>query len=93
MADLLVDLSPQYWNLVVKNGNFTSLLLEFILADQLADLPPNYWHLMVKNSNFTFLLLEFILEDQLADLPPVQCIMRCLLWDVIDSHCGFCKKR
>ena len=25
---------------MVKNGNFTFLLLEFILADQLADLPP-----------------------------------------------------
>ena len=32
--------TPQYWHLVVKNGNFTFLLLEFILADQLADLPP-----------------------------------------------------
>ena len=32
--------TPHYWHLVVKNGNFTFLLLEFILADQLADLPP-----------------------------------------------------
>ena len=38
-ADQLVDLPPQYWHLVVKNGNFTFLLLEFILADKLADLP------------------------------------------------------
>ena len=30
--------TPQYWHLVVKNGNFTFLLLEFILADQVADL-------------------------------------------------------
>ena len=29
----------QYWHLVVKNGDMTFLLLEFILADQLADLP------------------------------------------------------
>ena len=26
---------------MVKNGNFTFLLIEFILADQLADLPPS----------------------------------------------------
>ena len=32
--------TPHYWHLVVYNGNFTFLLLEFILADQLADLPP-----------------------------------------------------
>ena len=31
--------TPQYWHLVVKNGNFTFLLLELILTDQLADLP------------------------------------------------------
>ena len=123
--------TPQYWHLVVKNGNFTFLLLELILADEVADLPPilasngqewqfhistvrahigrwsgwstgrstfQYWHLMVKNGNFTFLLLELILADKVADVladlwPSVQCIMGCLLWDVIDSHCGFCKKR
>ena len=36
---------PRYWHLVVKNGNFTLLLLELILADEvvdlLADLPPH----------------------------------------------------
>ena len=36
--------TPWYWHLVVKNGNFTFLLLELILVDQvadlLADLPP-----------------------------------------------------
>ena len=32
--------TPQYWHLVVKNGNFTFLLWELILADQLAALPP-----------------------------------------------------
>ena len=32
--------TPQYWHLVVKNRNFTFLLLELILADHLADLPP-----------------------------------------------------
>ena len=47
-----------YWHLVVKNGNFTLLLLEVILEDQLADLPPWYWHQVVKNGNFTFLLLR-----------------------------------
>ena len=50
--------TPLYWHLVVRNGNFTFLLLEFILADQLADLPPKYWHLVVKNDNFTSLLLR-----------------------------------
>ena len=30
----------QYWHLVVKNGDFTFLLLELIIADQVADLPP-----------------------------------------------------
>ena len=38
--------TPQYWHLVVKNGNFTFLLLELILADEvadlLADLSPKY---------------------------------------------------
>ena len=91
----LADLHP--WHLVVKNGNFTFLLLELLLADEvadlLADLPP-----VLPSSGpkwqFTFLLLEFILADQLADLPPsVQCILGCLLWDVIGSHCGFFKKR
>ena len=38
LADLptLADLLPLYWHLLVKNGNFTFLLLELILAD----LPP-----------------------------------------------------
>ena len=41
LADQLVALPPpQYWHLVVKNGNFTFLLLELILADQVADLSP-----------------------------------------------------
>ena len=59
---------------MVRNGNFTLLLLELILADAvadlLADLPPQQWHLVLKNGNFTFLLLEIILADQLADLLP-----------------------
>ena len=100
MADLLADLAP-YWHLVVKNGDFTFLLLQLILADEVADLLPDlppYWHLVVKNGNFTFLLLQLILADEVADLlvdlhPPVQCIIRCLLWDVIGSHCGFFQKR
>ena len=56
---------------MLKNGNFTFLLLEIILADELADLPPPVF---VKNGNFTLLLLELILADAvadlLADLPP-----------------------
>ena len=44
VADLLADLAPQKWHLVVRNGNLTFLLLELILADEvadlLADLPP-----------------------------------------------------
>ena len=56
--------------LVAKNGDFTFVLLELILADQLADLPSNTMHLVAKNDNFTFLLLELILTDQVADLPP-----------------------
>ena len=40
IADQLTDLPPYNWHLVVKNGNFAFLLLEFILADQLPDLPP-----------------------------------------------------
>ena len=64
LADQLADLPPKYWHVVVKNGNFTFLLLDFIFADQLADLPsPKYWHLVVKNGNLRFLLLEFILAD------------------------------
>ena len=55
----------------MKNGNFTFLLLELILADQLADLPPP---VMVKNGNFTFLLLELILADEVVDLPPITSI-------------------
>ena len=49
---------------MLKNGNFTFLLLEIILADELADLLSP---VVVKNGDFTFLLLEIIL----ADLPPV----------------------
>ena len=45
---------------MLKNGNFTFLLLETILAYQLTDLPAP---LVVKNGDFTFLLLEIILAD------------------------------
>ena len=63
---------------MVKNGNFTLLLLELILADEvadlLADLTPQYLLLVVKNGDLTFLLLDLILADEvadlLADLPP-----------------------
>ena len=56
---------------MVKNGNFTFLLLELILADEVADLPPpQYEHQVVKKGNFTFLLLELILADEVADLAP-----------------------
>ena len=60
---------------MVKNGNFTFLLLQFILANEVAGLPSWYWLLVVKNGDFSFLLLELILADEvadlLADLPPV----------------------
>ena len=54
---------------MVKNGDFTFLLLDLILADEVADLladltPP----VMIKNGNFTFLLLDLILADEMADL-------------------------
>ena len=57
MAYQLTDLPPP---LVVKNGNFTLLLLEIILED----LPL----IVIKNGDFTLLLLELILEDAVADL-------------------------
>ena len=41
-------------HLMVKNGNFTFLLLKLILADHLPDIPPKYRHLVIKNANFTF---------------------------------------
>ena len=37
---ILADQPPRDWHLLVKNGNFTFLLLELILVDQLADLTP-----------------------------------------------------
>ena len=69
---------PHYCHLVVKNCNFTFLLLELILADEvadlLADLPPLVVASSVKNGMLTSLLLEVILAhevaDPLADLPP-----------------------
>ena len=33
--------NPQFWHLVIKNGNMTFLLLVLILADQLEDQPPS----------------------------------------------------
>ena len=58
---------------MVKNGNFTFLLLELIMADEVADITPSpqYWHLVVKNGDLTFLLLELILADEVADLCPL----------------------
>ena len=71
MADQLANLPLQYRHLMVKNGNFTFLLIELILADQLPDQPhPQYRHLVVKYGDVTFLLLELILAEQLTDLPP-----------------------
>ena len=55
---------------MVKNGNFTFILLELMLADKLAHIPPKDKHLVVKKGNFTFLLLELILVDQLPEIPP-----------------------
>ena len=110
LADEVADLSPQMstdplntttlkladlppWHLVVKNGDFTFLLSELLLADEVADLPPNYWHLVVKNCNFIFLLLRVHISRSHGRFThSVQCIMGCLLSDVIGSHYGF-KKR
>ena len=39
MADEVADLPPWYEHLVVKNDNFTFVLLELIFADEVADLP------------------------------------------------------
>ena len=61
--------TPQYWHVVVKNGNFRFLLLGIILAYQLADLPPLVDLPVDLKGNFRFLLLELILADQLAVLP------------------------
>ena len=75
--------TPQYWHPVVKNGNFTFLLLEFILADQLADLPTSRsasrseWQFEIFHVRAHMgrssgrWMLEVILADQVADLPPL----------------------
>ena len=64
------QITPNYCHLVVKNGDFTFLLLQLILADEmqdiLADLTPQYYHLVVRNGNFTFLLLQLILADEVS---------------------------
>ena len=56
---------------MVKNDDFTFLLIELILADQVANLPQER-HIVVKNDNFIFILLELILADHLTDLPLVE---------------------
>ena len=68
---------------MVKNGNFTFLLLELILANGVADLLADPLHPgtaspVVKSGDFTFLLLELILAHEVADLladlpPPITC--------------------
>ena len=64
LANQIADQPPHYCHLLVKNGHFTLLLLELILADQvvdlLAELPPWWRHLMAKNGNFRFQLLKLI---------------------------------
>ena len=65
---------------MVKNGNFTFVLLELILADQLADLPPppveacsgQEWQFHISTVRAyiwrsTGRLLELILADEVAD--------------------------
>ena len=76
--------TPWYWYLVVKNGNFTLLLLEPILADQvpdlLAHLPPPVLASSGQECDFTLLLLELIL----GDLPVyLNCNFRFLLLELI----------
>ena len=53
---------------MAKNGNFTFLLLELILAHDVTDLSLQLWHLVVRNGDFTFLLLELKLAHEVADL-------------------------
>ena len=48
---------PWYWHLLVKNGDFTFLLLD--MKWQIYwQIYPQYWHLVVKIGDFTFVLLE-----------------------------------
>ena len=76
---------------MLKNGNFTFLLLEIILADELADLPPP---VVVKNGDFTFLLLEIILADQLANLPPPLVVRNGnFIFLLLEAHIGRCSGR
>ena len=90
----MVDLPPKYWHLVVKNGNFTFLMLEFILADQLADLTPP--QLASSGQGWQFYISTVTVHIGRStgrSTPKVQCIMGCILWDVFGSHCGFFKER
>ena len=68
-----------YWCVVVKNGNFTLLLIstgqqwQFDIATDIywssMTISHCYWHIVVKNGNFTLLLTSSGQELQLADLP------------------------
>ena len=89
-------ISHCYWHLVVKNGNFTLLLMS---SDQ--EWQFSYWHIVVKNGNFTLLLTSSCQEWQLTDdvpeicqqIYPTKCIMGYILWDVFGSHFVFFKKK
>ena len=59
----------EYWHLVVKNGNFTFLLLELILAHEVPDLPPMSIDLWKTTTPHKFHIVKnkHIL---MADVPP-----------------------
>ena len=48
---------PWYCLLLIKNGNYTLIILADEMADLLADLGLPYYLLVIKNGNYTFLLL------------------------------------
>ena len=54
--DLLVDLFPQYWHLVVQNGNFTLLLTCLVVKN--GNFTLLLTCLVVRNGNFTLLLIS-----------------------------------
>ena len=59
-------ISHCYWHQVVKNGNFTQLLMS---SHQRMAISHCYWDLVIKNGNFTLLLTSSGQEWLLADLP------------------------
>ena len=70
MAEQLADLPP-YWHLVVKNGNFTFLLLRVHIGTSGGRSTPQHSHLVFKNGNFTFLLLRVHIGRTTGRSPPL----------------------